>query len=53
MFYAVRLLQACGLTIILIDFLRNFPDLMSRLVLCVGIGMFTLGWLINKFVLKQ
>lgn len=53
MFYAGKLIQAAGLAIILFDFIRSFPELMSRTVLCAGIGIFTAGWLINRFLIKQ
>jgi len=53
MYYLGKILQATGLTIILIDFLRKFPQLMSRTVLCVGIGIFTFGWIINRFFIKN
>lgn len=53
MYLLAKCAQAAGLTIILIDFLRNFPNLMSRTILCVGIGVFFFGWSINKFLLKK
>lgn len=53
MYYLGKIIQATGLTIILIDYIRFFPQLMSRIVLCVGIGVFTLGWLINRFFMKN
>lgn len=53
MFYFAKILQALGLTIILIDFLRNFPELMSRTILVISIGLFTSGWILNRFFVKQ
>ncbi len=53
MYYLAKMLQIGGMTIILIDFLRHFPELMSRLVLCIGVGLFVTGWAINKFLLRQ
>ncbi|MBP9853257.1 MAG: hypothetical protein KBD53_00140 [Candidatus Omnitrophica bacterium] len=53
MYYAGKILQAMGLTIILIDYIRAFPNLMSRTILWVGIGLFTCGWLINRFLIKN
>ena len=53
MFYFAKILQAVGLTIILIEFLRSFPALMSRAVLVASIGLFTIGWVINRYMIKQ
>lgn len=53
MYYFAKILQAAALSIILIDFLRNFPELMSRTVLVVCITMFTTGWLLNRYFIRQ
>lgn len=53
MYYFAKVLQAAALSIILIDFLRSFPELMSRAILGVCIVMFIAGWVINRFVVKQ
>lgn len=53
MYYVGKIMQATGLTVILIDYMRSFPELMSRTVLGVGIGVFTVGWLINRFLIKN
>ena len=52
MYFVGKLAQAAGLTIILIDFIRKFPNLMSPKVLGVGVLLFIFGWIINKFLLK-
>jgi len=53
MYYFGKFIQAAGLTIILFDYVRTFPELMSRKVLLIGILLFVFGWIINKFLLKQ
>lgn len=52
MYYFAKVLQAAALAIILIDFLRTFPELMSRTILVVCIAMFTSGWLINRYFIR-
>ena len=53
MYYVAKMLQAAALSIILIDFLRNFPELMSRTVLIVCIALFTCGWIINRYFVRK
>lgn len=53
MFYLGKILQAAALSVILIDFLRNFPELMSRKILIICIAMFTCGWIINRYLVKS
>ncbi len=53
MYYVAKILQAAALSIILIDFLRNFPELMSRTVLVICVVMFTSGWIINRYFVGQ
>lgn len=53
MYYIGKLAQAAGLTILLIAFIKNFPDLMSYRTLFVGLGFFGFGWVINKYLLKR
>lgn len=53
MYYWGKLFQAAGLTVIAVDFVRNFPAVMNRKVLTVGIILFTVGWVINYFLLKK
>ena len=52
MYYLGKLFQAAGVAIIGIDFLRNFPALMSQRVLALGIVFFAAGWSINRFLVK-
>ena len=52
MYYIAKFAQAAGLTIILIEFVRNFPNLMNYRILGVGITVFLFGWIITRFLLK-
>jgi len=52
MYYVGKLFQAAGLTIVGFDFVRTFPNVMSRQVLTVGIILFAVGWGINRFLLR-
>lgn len=53
MFFVAKALQACGMGIILIDFVRKFPNLMSHKVLMIGLLIFIAGWIAEKFLLKK
>lgn len=53
MYYMGKIFQAAGLAIVTFDFIRNFPQVMSRQVLGVGITLFAIGWIIQKFLLKS
>ena len=53
MYYIGKIIQALGLTIIIIDYFRKFPELMSRVTLVVGIVMFTFGWALNRYLLRK
>ena len=53
LYYLAKLLQATALTIMLIDFLRRFPSLMSREILGLGIILFIIGWLIERVVPRK
>jgi hypothetical protein len=52
-YYLTKALQAAGLTIVLIDFIAKFPRLMSHSSLLIGIALFTLGWMIQRFLWKD
>jgi hypothetical protein len=52
MYYCAKIIQAAGLTLILIGFLKNFPELMDYKTLIAGVCVFVFGWLIHKFMLK-
>jgi len=53
MYYLTKLIQATGLTIILIGFLYKFPALMSPKILLAGLVIFGSGWSIEKFILRK
>ena len=53
MFYISKAFQAVGLIIISIDFFRKFPNLMSPRILGLGLIIFLMGWLIQRFMLKS
>jgi len=52
MYYLAKVFQAAGLAIITIDFMRHFPQVMNRKILTLGILLFGMGWVIQKFLLK-
>lgn len=53
MYYTLKLIQAVGLTLILIGFLKDFPSIMNMKMLAVGVGIFTFGWILQKIILKK
>lgn len=53
MYYFAKVLQAGGLTVIVIDFFRRFPDVMNRKILAAGIGLFFCGWVIEKVMVRR
>jgi len=52
MYYLIKLIQATGLTLILIGFIKNFPELMDFKIFLIGIILFLSGWAANKFMVK-
>lgn len=53
MYLAAKFIEALGLGIVLIGFLRNFPKLMNPHLLAVGVSIFFCGWMIERFLLKH
>ena len=53
MYYFAKVLQAGGLTVIVIDFFRRFPEVMNRKILAAGIGLFFCGWVIEKVMVRR
>lgn len=53
MYYFSKLIQAGGLAIIILGFLKNFPNLIERKILFAGMVLFGIGWLIQRFLLKK
>lgn len=52
-YYLAKILQAAGLTIVLVAFIARFPELMSHNTLMVGLLIFAMGWIMQKFLIKQ
>ncbi len=53
MYFMAKLTQATGMTVIMIDFVRKFPDLMSPKILGIGALLFGLGWAMQKWVVPK
>ena len=53
MYCLLKLIQAAGLTFIVIAFFKNFPEIMDMKMLAVGICIFTFGWILQKITLKK
>lgn len=52
MYKLAKCAEGTGLAVIAFDYVRNFPELMSRKVLLIGILIFVFGWMIERFLLK-
>jgi len=52
MYYLIKLIQATGLTLILIGFIKNFPELMDFKIFLIGVIVFLSGWVVQKFMLQ-
>lgn len=52
MYYLAKIFQAAGLTVLLIGFMANFPRLMSRMTLVLGLVLFGFGWIIQRYVVR-
>ncbi len=53
MYWVAKILQAAGMVIVLLGFIRSFPAVMDRPTLAAGIIVFASGWVIDRFVLKK
>ncbi len=53
MYYLAKILQAAAMTIITVDFIRKFPELMNPRLLLFGIILFFAGWVIERYLLKK
>ena len=47
-----KILQLVGMLIIGISFMRNFPNSINWNSFIVGVSFFSMGFMIEKFVLK-
>ena len=52
MYYAAKMLELLGMTMIAIGFVVKFPSLMDPKLLLGGIICFISGWSIEKYILK-
>ena len=53
MYYLGKIIQATGLAVIFINFAIHFPRLMNFKIFIVGIIIFTVGWIVNRFLLQK
>lgn len=53
MLFMAKLAQATGMTVVMFDFVRKFPDLMSPKILGIGVLIFGIGWLMQKRVVQK
>ncbi len=53
MYYISKSMELIGMLIIGGSFISNFPETINYYYLIVGIAFFSIGFLIEKFVLKQ
>lgn len=49
LFYLAKIIEGLGITIIAAGFLVSFPELMSMQYFMFGLGIFLVGWLIERF----
>ena len=52
-FYIAKILEFTGMTIIGVSLYISFPSRMSYESFIIGIAFFMMGYMIEKFVLKQ
>ena len=52
MYYIAKILELIGMITVGISFIINFPELMNWNYFIVGIAFFSIGFMIEKFVLK-
>ncbi|MDO8581004.1 MAG: hypothetical protein Q7S13_05940 [Candidatus Omnitrophota bacterium] len=52
-YWIAKTLQALGLGIILISFIRYFPGLMNYRTLAAGLVFFLSGWIIQYYLLRK
>jgi|TARA_X000001036_G_scaffold108884_1_gene102045 hypothetical protein len=52
MYYLAKILELLGMFILGVSFVINFPELINWNFFIVGIAFFTMGFMIEKFVLK-
>ena len=53
MYYISKFLEFIGLCFIGIGFILNFPKLMNPQLFGFGLIFFSIGWVIEKYILKK
>lgn len=53
MYYIAKFLELIGLVVLLVGFYKHYPDPMSYNVLIYGSIFFIMGWVIEKYILKE
>ena len=53
MYYIAKFLELIGLVILSVGFYNHYPNPMSYNVLIYSSIFFTMGWIIEKYVLKD
>jgi len=52
MLTAGKLFQAMGIAVIAIGFVANFPELINGKSAIVGLLLFTVGWMVERYLAK-
>ncbi|MEK8023525.1 MAG: hypothetical protein AAB229_06900 [Candidatus Hydrogenedentota bacterium] len=53
MYHLAKALEATGLGMIAIGFVAKFPELMSPRLLLMGMALFGVGWLVERYGAKR
>ena len=53
MYWLAKIFQAAGLALIVWGFIKNFPNLMPHNIFLVAALFFTIGWIIQTYMLKN
>lgn len=53
MYYVAKVLEGLGLAVVAGGFMIAFPDLMNMRVLGIGLLLFTIGWIMDQYLLKS
>ena len=53
MYWVAKIFQAAGLALMILGFIRHFPNMMPPNVLLTSIVFFAVGWVIQVMVLKK
>ena len=47
-----KLLQAMGIGVVAIGFISNFPELINGKSAIAGLLLFTIGWIVERYLAK-